>query len=152
MPNFAHLKHHFSNIHGIPFDDIIIFKYYPQIASWIQLTSNMKNNTSKKKKLNNSNSKTENIILPPYSLRDGDVLAVLNSKLMNKQIQTKDIYIDRLEDVYIRWLKRQEDSEKKFLKVNNMKGGKKKQIVEVSLKFGGDLDFSDEETDEIEVD
>lgn len=147
MPNFGHLKHHFSNIYGIPYDDIIIFKYYPQVSSWIQLTFNMKNNAPKKKKLNNSNSKTENIILPPYSLRDGDVLAVLNYKLMN-QIQTKDIYIDRFEDVYIRWLKRQDDSEKKFLKVNNMKGGKKKQIVEVSLKFGGDLDFSDEEIDD----
>lgn len=150
MPNFAHLKHHFSHVYGIPYEDLIVFKYYPQVSSWIQLTFNMKNNSPKKKKLNNSNSKTENILLPPYSFRDGDVFSILNYKSFD-QIPIKDIHIDRFEDVYLRWLKKQDESEKKYLKINNMKGGKKKQIIEVSLKFGGDLDFSDEETDGIEI-
>ena len=152
MPNFSHLKHHFSYVSGIPYDDLVIFKYYTQSSKWIQLTHNMKNNSTKKKKLNNSNSKTENILTPPYSFRDGDAIALLDHKSTELvQTQLKDIYIDRLEDLYLRWLKSQEDSEKKYLKVNNIKEGKKKQIIEVSLKFGGDLDFSDEDTEEIEI-
>jgi hypothetical protein len=131
----------------------------------------MKHPTKGKKKLsNNSNSKTENLLLPPYSLRDGDLLAVINihqSEFLSTSggddgggggiiTGEKDknifnaLYLDRYEDLYLRWMKNEENYEKKTFRAKNMNGGKKKQIVEISLKFGGDLDFSSDEDDEME--
>jgi hypothetical protein len=133
----------------------------------------MKHPTKGKKKI--SNSKTENILLPPYSLRDGDLLAVINiqqSEFLSTippsssssagggaeggggggATEEMNIYnslsLDRYEDLYLRWYKNEENDEKKILKAKNMNGGKKKQIVEISLKFGGDLDFSDDDDEE----
>lgn len=180
MPNFNHLKNHFSSVYNIPIDNILIFKYAISSAKWYQLSSGMKNPLKGKKKSSFYNSKTENILLPPYSLRDGDLLAIIDisssSELIvspllldydddkNQQETTSmnnndrsvytiqnDLHLDRYEDIYLRWLKNEENVEKK-IKAKNMPGGKKKQIVEISLKFGGDLDFSSEEEEEGEND
>jgi hypothetical protein len=185
MPNFNHLKNHFSAVHNIPSEDLLIFKYALSSSRFHQLTIGMKSQAhkgkGKKKSAAQNNSKTaENILLPPYSLRDGDLFAVIDLRSAevlstlpmavtsegqgqgqgeqgadgDKKSQPTlqhDLYVDRYEDVYLRWLKNEESpggSDKK-MKAKNMQGGKKKQIVEISLKFGGDLDFSsDEDGDE----
>ena len=171
MPNFNHLKNHFSAVHNIPSEDLLIFKYALSSSRFYQLTAGMKNQSQKgkggKKKSSQNNSKVENILLPPYSLRDGDVFAIIDlrstevlSTVSSQEDQSKGDHesttplVDRYEDVYLRWLKNEEGSgDKKMMnvKAKNMQGGKKKQIVEISLKFGGDLDFSsDEECEEEE--
>jgi hypothetical protein len=189
MPNLNHLKNHFSAVHNIPSEDLLIFKYALSSSRFYQLTPGMKNNQSHKGKggkkkssaAQNNSSKAENILLPPYSLRDGDLFAVIdlrsaevlstlplegdqqqllqhgeghehpNDEEKKNPTLQHDLYVDRYEDVYLRWLKNEEDggSGDKKMKAKNTQGGKKKQIVEISLKFGGDLDFSsDEEGDE----
>ena len=155
-PTLGHLKRLLSCEFNIPFEDVAVFKYMPRRALWVPLKPGMKTNTKKGKKGGGNSGKIENIMLAPYTFRDGDMVAVVDLRLCGNTPESStddrdindhcDMFVDRVEDAYARWLMEENDKTRLVYKTDN-KSGKKRPIVEVTLRFGGDLDFSDDDED-----
>ncbi|CAE7663392.1 unnamed protein product [Symbiodinium microadriaticum] len=154
-PTLGHFQRLLSAEFGIPFDDLAVFKFVPRLALWVPLKPGMKSSTKKGKKSGGNSGKVENIILAPYTFRDGDLVAVVDLRTCGKSGSASvdgdpsdysDLFVDRIEDAYDRWLIEEYEKTRLVYKSGN-KSGKKRPIVEITLRFGGDLDFSDDDED-----
>jgi hypothetical protein len=150
-PTLAHLKRHLSMQFGIPFDDLMVFKYSTRTARWQLLKAGMKSTGKKGNKKSGNYGKIENILLAPYTFRDGDLISVVDMRSLGggSEGDVSDacdlVFLDRMEDAYERWIISEFEKSQLVYKASANKTGKKRPIVEVSLRFGGDLDFSSDE-------
>lgn len=133
-----------------------VFKYSTRTARWQMLKAGMKS-TGKKGKKTGNYGKIENILLAPYTFRDGELVAVVDMRLFKsvrmseedeEQTENSNIFLDRTEDAYERWVISEFEKSQLVYKASANKTGKKRPIVEVSLRFGGDLDFSSDEDED----
>jgi hypothetical protein len=155
-PNFSHLKRSLSSNLSVSYEKIKVFKYMPHASKWIELKHGMKSTTKKGKKSN-----VENILMSPYAFKNGDFVVVAEMSHDTSTTTTatasnsnESIIVDRVEDYYERWLWELDDKTKdtnegsSSSKKGSSKNKKGKSVVEISLKFGGDLDFSDDNASE----
>lgn len=166
-PQMALLKRQLSDRSGIPFEHIVVFKYFQQQRLWKELIPGMRasavaTTTSKGPKkpiLSSTTKKVENIFDAPYSLKEGDLFCVfdksklLQSKLLESVGGATGIIVAREEDVIQRKLVEAALLAKKKPKVLYTRRQSARKAAgpsvpkkEILLSIGGDLDFSDDET------
>lgn len=119
-PTLAHLRRPIAAALGLDFDSLVVFKYVPKTASWIEF-------------INSKNSKkVDYVSVAPYMLKDGDLVCALNCSSTST---TTKLTINRLEDYY-------EQHMKKVAEINkgNSKVKKVVRVVtrEALLTIGGD--------------
>ena len=139
LPNVSHLKRHLSEMSGVSFDDIIVFKYQVNSGEWLEFLPNMKTNNKKSAK-----KASDNILQAPFSLSSGDLIAFSDRK---KAVMNAGS-LERAEDVYFKNLLARIALNKVASQSKKMKSGNKyKAVPEVALKFGISLDFSSAESE-----
>ncbi len=147
-PNFSHLKRLLAFKFSLSFDNLKVYKYFVHNSTWVELKPGMKSTTKKGRKSN-----VENIVNSPYCLRDGDLIVVREAS-SDVKLESEIPIIDRVEDAYERWINessKKEDEGRSAEKISN-RAAKKKNTAEITLKFGGDLDFSEGEDEDDESD
>lgn len=112
--------------------------------------------------------KSDNILGVPISLKDGDLICAFVIDTGNSHLSTtlskKAPVISRPEDKYLKLQQKTQKKSATLLNVTKSAAGttgpattaaakaaqqkKRKQVVEVALTLGGDLDFSEDEADD----
>lgn len=129
-PSLVHLKAPLAEEFGIDLRFLRVFKYFVGAATWLELVPGMKG-----KKSSNKAGAIENILNSPYTLRPGDLVSAFDSRDFP---EGETIVIDREEDAYERSV------HPEMVVAKPEKSGR--QCAEVGLKFGGDLNFSDDDS------
>lgn len=166
-PTLGHLKRPLCAKLGLGGPDfnahnnVSMFKYSTQTYSWHELLPGMKASTTGTKTTITSKTikKQENILQPPYSFKEGDLVCAFENKFSSKStitstgivVPSKPVIVCRPEDLYFRESKKLEKNTKRNQGVTKLNGSNKrvkKPATEIALSLGGNLDFSDDEFDE----
>lgn len=144
QPNMGHLRAALGQSFGIPGDRMRIAKYNHQQKGWTELhppkANQQQQQKGRKKKGKQQAKKTGSLLESPYSLKEGDLLMIIDKEDDPNALAP----FDRPEDVCARSKLGQERQQKR--------SDKKKSRVqqEIALRLGGDLNFTDDDEEEAE--
>jgi len=159
QPTFGHLKRAISTALQLPFETIVIYKYYRQKFSWIELLPNQRASTSSSNRARGkgriiTSKKIENIFEAPYLIKEGDLFCAFDNNLLDNQMNINNdvVKVSRPEDMIQKRLYEEELSSRKRSKsltntITLKPRTKSLNKPEILLTLGGDLDFSDDESD-----
>ena len=187
-PSLGHLRTPISNELGIPTDKMVIFKFLPQSLEWVELRAGMKStaaaataaaNTTGTASLRGAKTgtlpigssaakKSDNILEPPYSMKEGDLLCAFAALPVASAAEAaaRTYTVSRRLDQSLRKLIEVRKKERRARVKGGPSeagamagatasgsdgahvaaGGRKKFTQEVILTLGGDLDFSDDDS------
>jgi len=144
-PSFGHLLRPVAAALSLSPESIEVYKLDVETLEWIALSP-----SSNKQK--SGHGKVENILLPPYLLKEGSLL-VVKPKLASGDRRK----VDRLEDMFLRFVREKADEEKRLRRAEKIladkesraRGGAstgRRKETDVLLKIGDlDLNFSDDD-------
>eukprot|EP01034_Spumella_vulgaris_P022855 gene22855-29029_t len=154
-PSMMHLKRPVcTEFKDIALDRAVIFKFQTVGTKWTEMCAG-----EGKKKSKGASASKENILQPPYSLKEGDQLCVFQSHSVSNAFGTASANstpdgssyrthpIALPEDLFLRAMKQEARKERSSGGKRSKGDAKQKVRVEVSLSLGSNFDFSDEEED-----
>jgi len=170
-PSFGHLRRPVAATFDLPLppmsggagsNNLQFYKYAPETFSWTELLPGL-NNMKKK----GGRGQSENILSPPYNLKDGSFLTLRVSavkKSTGTSVGTKQgngSGVDRREDMFLRFLKEVAAEEKRARRAHGRvsgdvdfspgfsnTGGTVRKETSVMLRIGDlNLNFSDDDDD-----
>lgn len=157
-PAVSHLRRIVATACSIPpvvaTDEIVVYKYLASSYQWSEVVPGLQASKTGGKKV------TENITSPPYSIKEGDIFCcfVRPKPTASATAAAPAVVVARREDVFLRQLKELEKQSRKDRKQHHPKlftgsdttgfsSAPRKPVVEIALSLGGNLDFSDDDSE-----